>query len=316
MTTSNDRDELARLVPAPAERDLPGDRHQRLQEFVMREIHRDPHPAAAPSPRRPLLRRSVLVTSALTAALAAVIAVAATGGSGGDPVPPAPPGQSGESAPAALSGQDILLAAATTALQQPPATGTYWHLKARALHLDTESWTDRDGRTWERNAKTGGRVVAVPGRARYALGAPDVSFQQLQDLPTTPDALKAWIAAATDAAHEYISGPPIADQRDRHVYVSLISLVSQLPAPPAVRAAAFQAIAAYPTVTNLGPVPGGTGLLIPGVSGRSPERLVIDPATTQIREADFFITPEGAIYSAADGHTVTLQTEWTTTRPE
>ncbi|WP_330186175.1 CU044_5270 family protein [Dactylosporangium sp. AC04546] len=316
MTTSNDRDELARLVPAPAERDLPGDRHHRLQEFVMSEIHRDPHPAA-PSPRRPLLRRSVLVTSALTAALAAVIAVAATATSGGDPVPPAPSTPSAPPAPAVLSGQDILLAAATTALQQPAGTGTYWHLKARSLHLDTESWTDRDGRTWERSTKTGGQVVARPGRTRYALGAPDVSFQQLQDLPTTPDALKAWIAAATDAAHEYISGLPIPEQRDRHVYVALISLVSQLPAPPAVRAAAFQAIAAYPTVTNLGPVPGGIGLLIPAVSSpRSPERLVIDPATTQIREADFFITTEGAVYSAADGHTVTLQAEWTTTRPE
>ena len=61
----------------------------------------------------------------------------------------------------------------------------------------------------------------------------------------------------------------------------LISLVSQLPAPPKVRAAAFQAIASYPNVKSLGAVKGGQGLLISFGEG-TPASLVVDPATSQI----------------------------------
>src|SRR5688500_7721058 len=108
---SNDRAELARLLPRPVERELPGERHRQLQEFVMNEIHRDLR-TTGPAPRRPLLRRSVLVTSALTAvaAVAAAIGVAVTGtGTGTTGDDPTPPG------PAILSGQELLLAAADTA---------------------------------------------------------------------------------------------------------------------------------------------------------------------------------------------------------
>jgi hypothetical protein len=55
---------------------------------------------------------------------------------------------------------------------------------------------------------------------RYTLGAPDVSFQQLQELPTSPDTLKAWL---TEAMKQ-------------------------------------RAITAYPNVASLGPVDGGAVL--------------------------------------------------------
>ena len=61
----NDRAELARLLPRPVERDLPSDRHQRLQEFVMSRIHQDLR-SAEQAPRRSPKRRPVFLASAQT----------------------------------------------------------------------------------------------------------------------------------------------------------------------------------------------------------------------------------------------------------
>lgn len=67
------REELAPLLPAPVERDLPSERHSLLKEFVMNEIQQDPRPAA-PVHRR-LRPWPVLLASALAAAAALVMAV-------------------------------------------------------------------------------------------------------------------------------------------------------------------------------------------------------------------------------------------------
>jgi hypothetical protein len=110
-----------------------------------------------------------------------------------------------------------------------------------------------------------------------------------------------------------------ANMQERFVFDGLISLVSQLPAPPKVRAAAFQAIASYPNVESLGAVKGGQGLLISFGEG-TPARLVVDPATSQIREANFFVTADGGELSAggssADPGSFTLVAEWTNELPK
>lgn len=277
----------------------------------MNQIHSDPR-MAGQAARRPLLRRTVLVTSALTA-VAAVTAVVgiAVGGDG-----PVPHGST------TLSGQEILLAAANTAQRQPQDTGTYWYVKtvsrdaANKLTTLSESWDHRDGRSWFRSRKSGDEVVSWPEGVRYTLGAPDVTFQQIQDLPTTPDALRAWITDATNNSDIRNSGGPLSpEMKEKHVFYGLISLVSQLPAPPGVRAAAFQAIAAYPNVTNLGPVDGGQGMRISFGAG-SEARLVIDPVAAQVRETDFVVMAGGSLYFAGDGSSIILTAEWTDTLPE
>jgi hypothetical protein len=98
----------------------------------------------------------------------------------------------------------------------------------------------------------------------------------------------------------------------------LISLVSQLPAPPKVRAAAFQAIASYPNVKSLGAVKGGQGLLISFGEG-TPASLVVDPATSQTRETNFFVSADGARYSSAGSGAdlgFALVAEWTNLVPK
>ncbi|GAA2420948.1 hypothetical protein [Nonomuraea africana] len=72
---ADERDELARLLPLPEERDLPAARRLHLKEFVMTEIHHDV------KPKRRLLRPAVLAP-ALAAAAALAVAVPAVLGGG------------------------------------------------------------------------------------------------------------------------------------------------------------------------------------------------------------------------------------------
>jgi hypothetical protein len=84
--------------------------------------------------------------------------------------------------------------------------------------------------------------------------------------------------------------------------------VSTLPAPPAVRAAAFRAIATYPGVRVLGAVPGGQGLLLPGEV-----RLVVDPATGRVNGTSRYVA--GGQYTVAAPDTAKIVAEWTDVLP-
>ncbi|SBT38840.1 CU044_5270 family protein [Micromonospora narathiwatensis] len=304
------RADLAGLLPAPAERDLPSDRHRLIQEFVMNEIHTD-HPSAERAARRTAPRRRLILASALTGALAAaaavvVIGVGGSGGSGGAADGPAT---------AASSGQQILLAAATTAEQAPATSGAYWYLRTTSTDTEWESWTGRDGRTWVRGAKTGGDVIALSWAASFRLGGPEVSLAQLQQLPTEPAALKHWITESVRSSDVRTSaGRPDAAMREQMVFDGLLALLAQLPAPPEVRAAAFRAVAAYPEVTSTGATDGGRGLLI-RLNGETVARLVVDPTTSRIRKTNFFVTADGARMSTPGDAMFTLTAEWTDRLP-
>lgn len=314
---SNEHEDLARLLPELVERDLPSGRHQQLQELVMSQIHQDLRSAERVSRRSPK-RRLVFLTSALIASAASVAVVAMVGiGASGSPR-----GNSVTPASTSVSGQQILLAAATTAAQAPEGSGTYWYVKTASTsgkngsQFQWESWTERDGRTWVRGEKTNGKVLDIGQTTPFRLGGPNVSFEQLQHLPTSSDALKAWISDSVKNSNVRTSAGKLdASMQKEAVFEGLISLVSQLPAPPKVRAAAFQAIASYPNVKSLGAVQGGQGLLISFGEG-TPARLVVDPVTSQIRETNFFITADGARASIEGGGSFTIVAEWTSQLPK
>ncbi|MGR6318160.1 CU044_5270 family protein [Micromonospora soli] len=308
QSTPDARADLARLLPPPAERDLSSDRHRLIQEFVMTQIHTARSPAG-PAPRR-VPRRRLILASALTAVAAATAAVVLIGAAG-------PGSTGGDRAPTEVgtSGQRILLAAATTAEKMPAASGTYWYLRTESVGPPSESWTGRDGRTWVRGAKTGGAVLELPLPTSFRLGGPDVTFDELQRLPTEPAALKQWIARSVRNSDVRTSaGRPNAALREQMVFDGLLSLVAQLPAPPNVRAAAFQAIAAYPEVRSTGATEGGQGLLI-RLGAEPPARLVVDPATARIRRTNFYVTPDGARVSREGDGMFTLTAEWTDRLP-
>src|ERR1039457_98960 len=131
----------------------------------------------------------------LTAAAAAVVVVVASVTSA--PAPHHRP------ATVTQSGQQILLAAATSAEQASDGSGAYWHVKTVITDFPGggyETWTTRDGETWRRHAKTNGKVVKdpfpdppgwLPGN--FSVGGDHVSFDQLSQLPPASPALKASI---------------------------------------------------------------------------------------------------------------------------
>ncbi|MFT2017922.1 CU044_5270 family protein [Streptomyces sp. 796.1] len=118
-----EREETARLLPAPAERDLPPGRHLHHKELLMRQIDQDTTPTShqpgglrrrlvdAAAPGRPR-RRLVIGASLAAGAMAAVIAVAAVGSDAPTTVPQAasaPGGSVTERGPGGASPQAVQL---------------------------------------------------------------------------------------------------------------------------------------------------------------------------------------------------------------
>lgn len=273
--------------------------------------------------RRAMPRRTVWLAAGatVTAAAAAVTIVVV-------PSEPAAPG-GGQSASTTekktdtgqektVTGPEILLAAATAAEQEPAGSGTYWHVTIttdRPKGDEYEYWTKPNGEWWLRSLKTGGEVMAMAlyDPMPFGLVGAELTLEQLRALPTDPEALKAFIATAIENGAGMTSAGPLKDVPElfeQAKFDSLLSLVSTLPAPPAVRATAFRAIATYPGVENLGPVPGGQGLLLP-----DDVRFVVDPATGRVNGTSRYITSDGGQYTVGEGDTAKIVAEWTDTLP-
>jgi hypothetical protein len=220
--------------------------------------------------------------------------------------------------------QQILLTAAASAQRAPAGSGTYWYVRVRAATGGTnrlllaEFWIKRNGQTWIRNLGTGKRVIKLPRSpltlGPFFLGGKELTFGQLQKLPANPAALTKWIVANA-AGHGGKSGGPSPShaQTRADIFDSLTSLLSELPATPQVRAAAFRSLAALPGVTSLGQVGGGQGIRFRMLGGER-ATLIIDPSTGQIRATNFFVDNQGATYwQPIPNATVTGQ--WTDTLP-
>ncbi|MCW2919484.1 MAG: hypothetical protein JWN52_7552 [Actinomycetia bacterium] len=241
------------------------------------------------------------------AAVGAVVVVSST------TAPTATP----NSPPAAVqqNARQILLTAATTALRTPMGSGTYWYVKnvstKRAGGVSgqdsVETWVRRDGKSWVRQGAPASPVISNDGSHGHWADGFDVadhrlSLGQIQQLPTDPVALKAWIVE-----HRGRATPPGLD----FVIGELVGLLSGVPAPPKVRAAAFRALASLPNVKSLGPVKGGQGLLLPDPQGKN--MLVVDPATSKVRGSNFSDVIDGQRVS---GSSAVVAAEWTNLLPK
>jgi hypothetical protein len=259
--------------------------------------------------RGPVRRRRVsrpLVGLGLAGAAAATAAiVVASGGAKPTANPNGPP------AAASLSGRQVLLAAATTAESGPAGSGTYWHVKTiveMRNHLRTshvELWTRRDGREYVR-LKDGTAAMHHGPAVAFAMPGATMTFAQIQQLPTDPGALKTKITAVVDA---WKLPKKLKPSKDGMVLDTLTSLLSQMPAPPKVRAAALRAIATFPNVKDLGTVTGGRALYVSYPGGDT--RMVIDPKTSLVK--NWTVTArKGQVQ--LDTASV-LKAEWTDTLP-
>ena len=219
--------------------------------------------------------------------------------------------------------QQVLLTAAASAQRAPAGSGTYWYVRVRAatgngnkLYL-AESWTKRNGQTWIRGQK-GGTPVELPRSpgvlGPFFLGGRELTFRQIQRLPADPGALTRWIV--TNAArHGGKAGGPVPSkaQEREDIFDSLDSLLSELPATPQVRAAAFRALAALPGVTSLGQVGGGQGVRFTLLGGQR-ATLIIDAASGQIRATNFFVDNQGGQFWQQIPN-ATITGRWTNTLP-
>jgi hypothetical protein len=277
-----------------------------------------PHHATPPGRDRAPRRRAGLLAGGLgltAAAVAAAVTAAIIVAPGPAPTPNTPP-SAGHQGTARLAARQVLLAAATTAARAPDAAGAYWFDKTTESipgYRETDkTWSPRNGGpawVWA-GKKTHGRIIKLPsqgplrfditgdpgelrqlqglgplmvspGSSRAAETVGQLTIRQLQQLPTDPAALKAKIVAINNR-YEHLNGVP--DPGHVAIFMSLTTLVAGTPAPSAVRAAAFRAIATLPNVTSLGPVKDGQAVKL-ALGGNQYATLIVNTATGQARYA-------------------------------
>ncbi|MEU6809334.1 CU044_5270 family protein [Streptomyces sp. NPDC046831] len=251
-----DREEIARLLPVPADRDLPREQHLRRKELLMHHIDRDKTPRTGPARR--LLRPALLApATALTLACALAAGVALDGGA------PDPSGTASHRAARNMQPAAALLGRMSDAVEERDTSTVrddqfvYTREKSRGADLtsgkavlgpllDRETWTAQepgplhtlglireDGETFPVNAELGDTDGTPAG-----LGRP--TYRWLSSLPTDPDRL---------LAHLYAKTPHIAGrERDQAVFEQIGSLLGTM-MPPRTAAALYRAAAKIPGVT-------------------------------------------------------------------
>ncbi|WP_433131144.1 CU044_5270 family protein [Micromonospora sp. CA-240977] len=139
----------------------------------------------------------------------------------------------------------------------------------------------------ELSAGPGPRQISVRPGVSFDIGGRSLTYGQVRALPTDPDMLRAYLLELDDAAGR--GGTRTPDEAARWQAEMLFSeswaLLSQLPAPPAVRAATYRMLADLPGLTvseNVRDAKGRAGVGIShayrNADGSSVEtRLVIDP---------------------------------------
>ncbi|MFE2510778.1 CU044_5270 family protein [Streptomyces naganishii] len=253
----DDREEIARLLPAPAERDLPREGHLRHKELLMRQIDRDR--AASARPSRRLLRPALLVpVTAL--ALAGVLAGGfALEGGDREAVAGTAPGTATDMRPVAALLREISGAAGRKAAPVVRDDQfVYTREKVREVDLtsgkavvsplkDYEKWIAQepgplkrlglirsDGETFPLNAELGDTNGTPAGFSRP-------TYQWLSSLPTDPAKLLDYLYART----------PRVDRRERDqaVFEQIGELLGGV-MPPRTAAALYEAAARIPGVTR------------------------------------------------------------------
>jgi hypothetical protein len=295
-----------------------------------------------PGRRRPAVRWAFGGAAVLAGAAAISLAVASTTTT----ATPGPAHRPGVDAPAELSAQDLLLAAARSAATAE--AGRYWHVRIlreygpvtvgqapNTYELDgrsvDETWIAADPAetSWlgRRSLGFGPRDAAAEqawiadgapdqwvvgadttsGTTTYTTAAGDAEFIEidarqwyLPDLggfdAAAVAALPTDAAALRDLFEDRIAADGSAPGTwgaNIRLFLAMSQLLVDVPAPPAVRAAAFEVVAGIPGVASTGPVTDAEGRTGVGVElgrtvGGVVERhgLILDPATHVILASD------------------------------
>ncbi|MFI5618724.1 CU044_5270 family protein [Streptomyces sp. NPDC051567] len=258
-----EREEMARLLPVPAERELPADRHRFLKDHLMHEVRQNTAAAAERRRRRRAWSVSVpLAAGALAAALAAGLL---TG--------PHPDGESGPAVPGARAATASVLLdriAGVAAARPAPAVrdDQYIYVAGKVAYSTVQDgdgrlrleeagmshlWSSVDGSrpgrvrqrgkemdvmTMEEVPGTGsGSRPAAPGAGPKVVNP---TYRSMESLPTDPGVLLKLIYDETRGA-----GP----DPDQEAFVTIGDLLRGQLAPPEVNATLYKAAALIPGVT-------------------------------------------------------------------
>jgi hypothetical protein len=243
-----DMAELARLLPARAERDLPAGRQHTLREHLISELRL----ATSPPAGRPATRRrkpAIVIAAAGSAALAAAIVVILL------------PGNTPAASPAAVR---LLAKIATTAARQPSPPvrdSQFWYIKSWVAYQSCNGGSANAkcvlDKPHERQIWQSVSDLCVTGLLRedgqdtplkfssnylhcpYRGGVNDPTYRFLQSLPTDPHALLSLIERQMSGQQP----PP------QEAFTTVGDLLREAIAPPRVSAALYRAAALIPGVT-------------------------------------------------------------------
>ncbi len=239
--------ELARLLPVPAERELPAGRQQTLKEHLMSEVRIAGSTAADQQPaRRHTMKRAVALAGVLALAAVATALVFLTGTS---------PGPS----PAAVR----LLSKIAAVAGRQPALGVrddqFWYIKSWVAYTDCgnakcvlekpherQIWQSASNQCVTGLLREHGQNTLLPFSTNIpSIHCPykgvlnDPTYRLLQSLPTDPHALLRLI-------YREMQGQ---QPRPEEAFTTIGDLIREAIAPPQVSAALYRAAALIPGVT-------------------------------------------------------------------
>jgi len=240
--------ELARQLPAPAERDLPAGRQHTLKEHLISELRLAADAAAGRSATRRRRMTAIAIAATGAAALAAALALALL------------PANTSGASPAAVR---LLAKIATTAARQPAPPvrdSQFWYIKSWVAYQVCNGGSGNNCvlvKPHERQIWQSVSNQCVTGLLReygqdtplkfttnylhcpYRGGVHDPTYRFLQSLPTDPHALLGLI-------EQQMQGQL---PRPEEAFTTIGDLLGEAIAPPRVSAALYRAAALIPGVT-------------------------------------------------------------------
>ena len=276
-----------------------------------------------PPAHRSPFRRLAVVSAVGAATVAAILLVALAVQPQGTAAPTRPhvarPVQSDSSARA------VLLAAAASAAGETSDTGTgrYWFSVTQVFDAGTngypsstlglDDWVARSPNdpSWFILGKSplaqAGLGSSDPYHTRFDVLDRFLTFAELQQLPTDPAGLEAYLLAIPPD-HPDLPEVPVSER----LFTACLEL-AEAPAEPVVRAAAFRLLSELPDLTALGRVHDPLGRIGVGVANSRPgnpgQELIIDPVSGSLLAFEDV--------SSVDGHVVVthyealLESGWT-----
>jgi hypothetical protein len=240
--------ELGRLLPAPAERELPAGRQHALKEHLMSELRLAGSPPAGRLATRPRRKPAIVIAAAGAAALAAAIVLALL------------PGNTPGTSAAAVR---LLAKIATTAARQPSPQvrdSQFWYIKSWVSNLvcnggsgnncvlekpqETQIWQSVSNMCVTGLLREDGQDTPLKFSSNYLHcpyqgGVHDPTYRFLQSLPTDPHALLSLIE------REMQGQLP----RPEEAFTTIGDMLGAAIAPPQISAALYRAAALIPGVT-------------------------------------------------------------------